>query len=75
MKVFIAKILVESIYCNSCSVETFDTFDKARDYAKSEIYAYACGYEGEVTEEYTRRFTMQSANTLVTIEIEKHEVK
>lgn len=75
MKVFVAKVLVEGVDLNSCSVEVFDSFEKAREYAESEIHLYAEDYEGEVVEDYSHRVLMQSGDTYVEIEIVETEIK
>lgn len=74
MKVYVAKVLVESTDLNSCSVEVFDTLEKAQEYSKKEIVDYAKDYEGWVTEEYPTHFTMQAGDQYVTIEIVEKEV-
>lgn len=74
MKVFVAKTLVESIDLNSCSVEVFDSLEKAQKYSKAEIASYAEEYEGEVIEECPTYFAMQSGDQYVTIEIVEKEI-
>lgn len=74
MKVFVAKILVESIDYNSCSVHLFKTLEEAQRFSDGEIDDYAQDYDGCVTERASRKYAMLAIETYVTIEIEEHEL-
>jgi len=75
MKVFVVKILVEDIDCNSCSVEVFPTQDEAKTWAKEEIQTYADEYKGEVKPSVDKlHFFMESGDTYVTIDVEEKEL-
>ena len=74
-KIYIAKVLVEDIDCNSCSVEVFPTQDDAKTWAKEEIQIYADEYDGDVKpSEDQLHFGMESGDTYVTIDIEEKEI-
>jgi hypothetical protein len=73
-KVYVAKILVEDIDSNSCSVELFSELDTAKKWADEEIDVYAEDYNGSVTERADLYYAMKSGDTYVTIEIEEKEI-
>ena len=74
MKVFVAKILVEDIDFNSCSVHLFKTLEEAQRFADGEIDDCALGYDGCVTERASRKYSMAAGDIYVTIDIEEHEL-
>ena len=74
MKVFVAKILVEDIDYNSCSVHLFKTLEEAQRFADGEIDDYAQDYDGNVTERASHYYEMAAGDTYVTIKIEEHEL-
>lgn len=74
MDIYVAKILVEDVDANSCSVHLFHTFEEAWQFADKEIDAYGMEYEGNVVERTEEYFSMHSWDTYVTIQIEKHKL-
>jgi len=74
MKIFVAKILVEDIDSNSCSVELFPTLEGAKKFADEEIDNYAEECEGSVIERADLLYQMNSGDTWVTITIEEKEL-
>ena len=73
-KIYIAKVLIEDIDLNSCSVEVFPTLDGARKWADKEIDSYASEYDGSVTERADNYYVMKSGDTYVSIEVEEKEI-
>ena len=73
-KVYIAKVLVEGIDNNSCSVEVFETNEGANDWASDEIDIDADGYEDAEIMKEKDFYRMTSSDVYVTIEIEEKNI-
>lgn len=70
MVVYVAKILIEDIDMNTCSVKVFDSVMAAREFANEEINRYEIEYNGYVTDRTNDYYSMQAGDAYVTIEIE-----